>query len=250
MGGLDDAPVRLFCLPHAGGGAASYLAWRERLGPDVEVLAVVPPGREARHREEPYRRMAELLPPLTEAVVPYADRPYAIFGHSLGAAVGYELARALSAGPAGPPLCLFVSGRRAPRRPALGRRHLMSDQELLSVLAALGGMPEELLGHPDLIRLLLPLLRADFELSETYEQLPGARLKCPVLALGGAADPEVPPAQLAEWRHVTTGTFGLRIYRGGHFYLTEALPELARTIGAEIGRTMGLAPAGNNERSY
>jgi medium-chain acyl-[acyl-carrier-protein] hydrolase len=231
----------LFCLPHAGGGAASYLAWRELLHPDVEVVAVVPPGREARHREEPYRRMAELLPPLTEAVIPYADRPYAIFGHSLGASIGHELARSLSAGPAGPPLCLFVSGRRAPQRRAEGRRHLMPDQEFLSALAALGGMPEELFGHPDLIRLLLPLLRADFELSETYAQLPGARLMCPVLALGGAEDPEVPPAQLAQWRHVTTGGFGLRLFRGGHFYLTDALPELTRTIGTEIGRAMGRA---------
>ncbi|MCE7080615.1 thioesterase II family protein [Streptomyces sp. ST2-7A] len=240
--------MRLFCFPHAGGGATAFHAWRAALRPDVEVAAVVLPGREGRVRETPYRRMAELIPPLAEAVAGHVDGPYAIFGHSTGAAVGYEVARRLSAGPTDPPRCLFVSGRWAPAGRRAGHREVpafrkeMTDQEILDLVVRLGGVPAGLRQQPGLLRLFLPVLRADFELNEGYARRPGEPLDCPVVAMSGADDPVVTPREMNEWRRITTGPFRLRIFQGGHFYHTAALSEVARTIRAELDRPT--APAG------
>ncbi|WP_180927894.1 thioesterase II family protein [Streptomyces sp. AJS327] len=250
---LSDAPsarLRLFCFPHAGAGAATYRPWGAALAPGIQVCAVVPPGRESRVRERPHRRIEELLPPLVEAVAAHADRPYAIFGHSTGAAVGYEVARALAARDCGPPVCLAVSGRRPPALPADTAHHLLPDAEFVAALRHLGGLDG--VGEPDgpggepsvearLWRLLLPGLRADFELHETYRELPGEPLTIPVLACAGADDPAVTPGRMGEWRHTTRGPFRQRTFPGGHFYLTAvgdpegAVPRALRETLTELG---------------
>ncbi|MFG2500687.1 thioesterase II family protein [Streptomyces sp. NPDC048441] len=243
--GLPDAALRLFCFPHAGGGAGFFRPWRAALGSDVEVCSVVLPGREARLRETPYRSMTEMLPPLTDAIAEWADRPYAILGHSTGAAVGYEVARRLAAHPVGPPRALLVSGRRSPYSPPAGPpRHLLPQREFLQAVFDLGGTPPELLGQPELLELFLPALRGDFALNETYRPLPGGPLDCPVTAFTGQHDPEVTPEQMTEWRRVSTGPFGLRVFRGGHFYLDGAPGDVAAAVKEELDRALwGTRPA-------
>ncbi|WP_406207918.1 alpha/beta fold hydrolase [Kitasatospora sp. NBC_01560] len=232
----DAAAVRLFCFAHAGGGGVAFRPWRQALAPDVDVRPVVLPGRESRVRELPYRRVEQLLDPLCEALEPYLDRPYAFFGHSLGSILAYEAARRFSAAGRAPEL-LVVSGRRAPRLPS-GRRQFstLPDAAFLDALGELGGTPPEVLGEAQLLRMLLPTLRADFELNESYRTLPGGRLRCPVAAYMGVDDPEVDAGELLAWQGETTGEFTLRVFAGGHFYLKDAGAGVLGALRQDLAR--------------
>ena len=243
-----DAPLRLFCFAHAGGGTSCYRPWRAALGPAIDTAPVLLPGRETRIRETPYRRMEELIPALCAALEPQLDRPYALFGHSMGAIVAFETARWFSARGAGP-TCLIVSGRLAPRVDNPRRRFCgLPDEQFLAALAALGGTPSAVLAEPQLLKMLMPALRADFELNETYRPAAGWRLTCPVVAYLGADDPEVEPAEALRWREETTAAFTLRVFPGGHFYLADR-PEITDAIRqdlrlADLGENQG-RPAAN-----
>lgn len=194
----EDA-LQLFCLPHAGAGASAYRDWAPLLAPSVKVVGVQPPGRENRFAD-PYTPSATLLShELAEAVAERAQGAFALFGHSMGALLAYETAHRLAAlGRA--PACLFVSGYWAPQLPHRRRQvHLLPEDELIRQLRDLEGTVPEVLDHPKLLEFLLPLIRADFELCETYRWSSRPLLDVPVVALGGASDPgvEVPP--LAAW---------------------------------------------------
>jgi len=235
-GPAPDAPVRLFCFAHAGGGVAFFRPWRLALAPAVDVRPVLLPGRESRIRELPYRRIEQLLDPLAAALLPHLDRPYALFGHSLGSIIAYEVARRLSAGGSGP-ACLLVSGRRAPTLPSTRRQFsALPEDEFVAAVATLNGTPPEVLRQPQLLRLLLPALRADFELNETYRPLPGPVLRCPLGAYLGAADPEVDPAELLGWHRETAGEFTLRMFPGDHFYLRDGRPEVLAAVRHDLQR--------------
>ncbi|RKT17082.1 medium-chain acyl-[acyl-carrier-protein] hydrolase [Streptomyces sp. 1114.5] len=235
----EGAAVRLFCFAHAGGGASAYRPWRAAAPPGVEVRPVVLPGRESRVRELPFRRVEQLLDPLCEALEPFLDRPYAFFGHSLGSLLAYEVARRFSAGPGRGPELLVVSGRRAPRLPT--DRRLFStlpDAEFLAAMAGLGGTPPEVLGEPQLLNLMLPTLRADFELNETYRPLAGPRLRCPIAAYMGADDPEVSAPELLAWSGETTGEFTMRVLPGGHFYLKDEPDDVLGAVRQDLARVL------------
>ncbi len=240
---LDPSPVRLFCFAHAGGGSAFFRPWRDLLQPEVALCPVLLPGREARTREVPYRRVADLVGPICDALTPLLDRPYALFGHSMGSVVAYEVARRLEATAPRPPGRLLVSGRRAPhlpaRRPAL---HQLADPEFIHAVGMLNGTPSEVLQQTDLLTLFLPSLRSDFELNETYAPLAGEVLTCPVSALTGDADPEVDLDEMVEWRAVTTGGFTLRVFHGDHFYLRGQPLELLGAIRADLRRMLAPQP--------
>lgn len=234
--GRNDADVRLFCFAHAGGGSALFRAWAASLPSNVDVCPVVLPGRESRIREMPYNRMEQLVGPLFEALRRHADRPYALFGHSLGAAVAWEIARRFSAAGCPEPAVLFVSGRRAPQLPTSRRRFSdLPDDAFLAELAKLNGTPPEVLDQRGLVELFLPGLRADFELNECYRPLAGPRLSCPVSALLGDADPEVDPAEMDAWREATSGAFTIRVFDGDHFYLKGPRPEVLDAVREDIG---------------
>lgn len=226
-----DAELRLFCFAHAGGGAAVFRPLRPLLAPRVDVVPIVLPGRESRVHELPYRRMEQLLDPLCAAIGPYLDRPFALLGHSLGSIVAYEVARRF------PPACLIVSGRRAPR--SVTARRLFSslpDGEFLTEIGRLGGTPPEVLEQTQLIRMLMPALRADFELNEAYRALPGPGLSCPLVAYMGADDPEVTRAELLGWHEETAGEFTLRVFPGGHFYLKDGRPDVSSALRQDLAR--------------
>lgn len=228
-----DAARQLFCFAHAGGGPAFFRQWRAELAPDIAVRRVLLPGRET-WLEEPFRHIKDLLAPLCAALEPSVARPYALFGHSLGAVVAFEVARWFSRSGAGPE-CLIVSGRRAPAL-ASSRRRLseLPDDEFVTEVGRLNGIPPEVLGEPELLEMLLPTLRADFELAETYKPLPGSRLECPVVAYLSTDDPVVDYDGVLRWREVTTGEFSLRIFRGDHFYLRAGWPDVLEAVRDDL----------------
>ena len=214
--------IRLFCFPHAGAGSIAYQGWSRLLPPPIQVLPVLPPGRETRLGEEPYTSIEPYVEDLTAALAPELRAPYALFGHSLGALVAFELARRARARRLTAPVHLFVSGRIAPQLTEHRRiLHRLPADDLAREVTALGGVPCQLdladrrLGH------LLTALRADLTVNETYAFRTEPALEMAVTALGGTADPRVNDGELAAWRDHTSGPFALRTNRGGHFYVIE-----------------------------
>ncbi|MFE9454460.1 thioesterase II family protein [Streptomyces sp. NPDC006739] len=230
---VPEAPHRVVCFPHAGGAATFYLPLSRALAPKAEVLAIQYPGRQDRHTEPCLTSVAELADALAEQLRPWLDRPVTFFGHSLGASVAFEVAARLQA--RGSALhTLVVSARRAPSRMREGRVHLMTDGQLLEHLVGLGGTDRQLLSDPELMRMLMPMIRADYRAAETYRCTPGTTLDCPVLALAGDQDPQVTPEEAAAWEEHTTGSFALETFSGGHFYLLEHTGGVARAIAARL----------------
>ncbi|MFJ7902779.1 thioesterase II family protein [Streptomyces sp. NPDC096198] len=232
-----SAAIRLVCFPHAGGSSHFFRHWRKGL-PEFEVHAVCYPGRADRFGEPTATDLVAMAGEIAEAVRPLTDRPTALFGHSMGAVVAYETARALEA--EGAQLSqLFVSGARAGhlvRRDA--RAAGMNEESVMAALMELGGTDTELLDHPMFRELILPYVQADFRMLGGYEHRAGALLGCPVTAVAGAGDPRVTAEQAADWAHVTKGPFRQRMVPGGHFYLADSPPyELVREACAERGGT-------------
>jgi medium-chain acyl-[acyl-carrier-protein] hydrolase len=225
------ARLRLFCLPYAGGGSRIYRTWADALPDDVEVCAVQLPGRDQRHNEAPISDAAELIDALSAMMRHYLDLPYAMFGHSMGAVLAYELARRLGAAYDREPSALFVSAHGAPHLPR--RRppsHHLPDDEFIARMKELNGTPAEVFANPELLALLLPMLRADFKLVETYAELPGPHLSCPVLAMGGRSDSDVPATSLDAWTAVTRGQFRSMLFEGDHFFINSERETLLRVL--------------------
>jgi medium-chain acyl-[acyl-carrier-protein] hydrolase len=230
------AALRLFCFPFAGGGASVYRTWPADLPGSIEVCAVQPPGHESRLREEPLRRLAHLVAAAAEALAPGLDRPFAIFGHSLGALVAFELVRHLRRESMPMPVRLFVSGHQAPQLPDLRKHiHQLPDDEFVSELRRYNATPEEVLRNPELMELLTPVLRADFEALETYVYRPEPPLPCPLSAFGGVADPEVSAEQLAGWREQAGGPYTERRFPGSHFFVQTEQAAVLGAVAQDLG---------------
>jgi medium-chain acyl-[acyl-carrier-protein] hydrolase len=228
---MREPGIRLFCFPHAGAGGLAYREWSRLLPPSIQVLPVLPPGRETRFSEAPYTHIEPYVEDLASALAPELQVPYALFGHSLGALVAFELARRMRASRLAAPVHLFVSGRIAPQLTEHRRiLHRLPTDDLAREVTALGGIPAQIdlgdhrLGH------LLAALRADLTVNETYAFRTEPVLDTAVTALGGTADPRVKDGELAAWRAQTCGPFALRTYRGGHFYLAEHRRDLLSLI--------------------
>jgi medium-chain acyl-[acyl-carrier-protein] hydrolase len=231
------ARARLFCFPYAGGGAPIYRNWSQSLPAEIEVCAAQLPGRGSRIKETPFSDLSEMVAVIAEAIVPYLDLPVAFFGHSMGAMIAFELARKLRETQNMQPAHLFISGRRAPQVPKDDPiSHNLPEPELLKELQRLNGTPAEVLEHPELMQLMLPLLRADFSVVETYRYRPGAPLDCPVTVFGGLQDPEVSREHLEAWGEQTNAGFSLRMLPGDHFFLNtpSAQALLLRAISQEL----------------
>lgn len=226
------APLRLWCLPYAGGGTSSWNAWAAPLAGVAEVAGLRPAGRESRLREPPARRWRAIVEDLLPRLEPHLSRRYALAGHSLGALLAYELARAIRARGWPAPAALVVTGARAPdqarREPDL---HALPDPEFLAELdRRYQGIPPAVRAEPELLALLLPVMRADLEVFETYEHEAGAPLSLPVLALGGRDDPHVAPAELEAWRCHASASFAAELFPGGHFFVQSDLPAVAARV--------------------
>jgi medium-chain acyl-[acyl-carrier-protein] hydrolase len=231
-----EAALRLFCFPYAGGGASVYRLWPDELPEAVEVCAVQPPGRESRWREEAFRHMEPFADAATEGIESFLDRPFAFFGHSMGAALAFEVTRRLVRRDGPLPLHLFVSGRPGPRTPDREEPiHELPRGEFIDAIRGYSGTPEEVLQHEELMELVEPLLRADFSVSETYEYTPDPEpLPLPITALGGVSDDDVSEDELASWEQETRGPFQMRLFDGGHFFLTERSGEVLALVRREL----------------
>jgi medium-chain acyl-[acyl-carrier-protein] hydrolase len=238
-----EARLRLFCLPYAGGGASAFRVWTQAIAPQIEVCPIQLPGRENRLLEAPFTDVGALVDALATALEPAIDRPFALFGHSLGALIGFELIRHFRRRGWPGPVCFFASACRAPQLPRPGEPiHALPEGAFLDALRRLKGTPERLLQDRELMQLVLPALRADFALVETYAYAPGARLDCPVAAFGGEADTTVGLADVAGWADQAGRDFSLRMLPGGHFFLndpstrerlTQAICQQLAPFGAE-----------------
>lgn len=232
-----DAQLRLFCFPYAGGNALIYRHWAGNLPASVEVCPVQLPGRGNRLREPSFTRLVDLVEALNQALFPYFDKPFAFFGHSMGGAISFELAHLLRAERGIGPEHLFVSGRRAPHLPPTKEKtYDLPEDEFIDKLSQLNGTPREVLENPELMQLLTPVLRADFELIQTYAYTPKPPLDCPVTAFGGLQDEETPPESLRPWGEVTNGPFSLMVLPGDHFFLQTSRPLLLEAISKGLSR--------------
>ncbi|WP_030107165.1 thioesterase II family protein [Actinoalloteichus caeruleus] len=226
--------TRLYCLAHAGGDARMFRSWSAALAPEVEVRPVQLPGRGDRLRDPLVDDLTTVLDDVLSSVD--TDVPYALFGHSLGAILAFEAAgRLRDAGLPGP-RCLFVSGHRAPHLPLREAViHHLPDDQFIERLRELNGTPPVVLESPAFLRVLLPVLRADFTISETYRYRDRPALDCPVVALGGKEDPDVDGTELAEWRRHTRGPCRRTMFPGGHFFLSSERDAVLAVVAAELG---------------
>ncbi|MET8771849.1 alpha/beta fold hydrolase [Streptomyces sp. NPDC004658] len=226
---------RLLCLPHAGGSASFYHPVSEALSPGVDVLAAQYPGRQDRLTETPAQSVQELAQGVFRALDEGDDTPLALFGHSMGALVGFELARLLeSAGR--PPVVLFLSGRRGPSVERIETVHEGGDARLIEEVGRLEGTDAALLQDKELLEMILPALRADYRAVATYRPAPGPRLRCPFVVLTGDADPRVTPEEARTWDQETDGPSELHVFPGGHFYLVAQQQAVVARIEATLRR--------------
>lgn len=216
-----QARLRLYCFSHAGGNAAACLPWQEQLGPGIALRAVQLPTRGMRLHEPPYLAMAPLLRDLADVIAADLDgRPFAFFGHSLGALLAFELARTLYAEGRGQAERLILSGSAAPWLRAPPRRlHLLPDPELVAALREMGGTPAAILAEPELMAMLLPAIRADFALVDSYRHQPGQPLPIPLTILAGRSDERTDSAGIAAWSDATSQGCAVHWFDGGHFFL-------------------------------
>ncbi|MGW2103029.1 thioesterase II family protein [Streptomyces olivaceoviridis] len=226
---------RLLCLPHAGGSASFYFPVSNALSPAVDVLAAQYPGRQDRLAETPAESVQELAHGVFRALDEGDGTPLALFGHSMGALVAFELARLLeSAGR--PPAAVFLSGRRGPSVHRDETVHKGGDARLIEEVGKLDGTDAALFEDKELLEMILPALRADYRAVETYRRAPGPRLNCPFVVLTGDTDPRVTPEEARTWDQETDGPFELHVYPGGHFYLVAQQQAVVARIEAALRR--------------
>jgi medium-chain acyl-[acyl-carrier-protein] hydrolase len=229
------ASLRLFCFPYSGGGVSAFRSWENSLPPDLEVVPIQLPGRENRLREQPFTDLTPLIQTLLDILPPMLDKPYVLFGHSLGALICFELTRELQRQRERLPEHLFVSAHRAPQRPLLHPSlHMQSDTGLLQELRNLGGTPEAVLQNKELMELLLPLFRADFSIYETYTYQPAAPLNCDLTAFCGTQDSRASREEMTSWQEQTSKPFKLRILPGDHFFIQSAQTQLLQLLSQDL----------------
>lgn len=223
------ARYRLFCLPFPGAGASAFLPWADELPHDVELSAIQLAGREDRFVDEPATAVDAIVAELVDAIAPTLDMPYALFGHSGGALLAFELARALPE-----PTHLFVSAEFPPDAPRPDATlYQLDDAAFADRLLARGGTAPEIAGNAELMELLLPILRADFTWYGTYRYEQGPPLDCPITVFASPDDPLVAPAEVTGWRAHTTGPSQVHDVSGGHFFVRDAAgPVVARIVDA------------------
>jgi medium-chain acyl-[acyl-carrier-protein] hydrolase len=226
-----EARWRILCFPHAVAGAGIYHGWGRSFPSDVEVGALQLPGREDRLSEQPYSRMEPLVEAMIRATLPWIEeKPCVFFGHSMGALIAFELARRLPSHGASAAL-LFISGRPAPQLSKENRLiHKLPKAGLIAELRRTGATPESVLSEPELLELILPIMRADYSLIETYRFHKEPLLEIPMTVFGGIDDPEVTVSELDAWRPTTTSYFSRFLFPGGHFYLNDVPDLIARSI--------------------
>ncbi|AOS63696.1 thioesterase II family protein [Actinoalloteichus hymeniacidonis] len=233
------ASIRLICLPHAGGAASSFRPWQHLLQPEIEPVTMQYPGREDRFGDRLIDTMDVLVAEIVDVLETMLTQPYALFGHSMGSAVAYEIAvearrRGLRA-----PVRLIASGRPSPHHAVISDVHRQDDASLAAELVRLGGTPREVMADDELRAAVLRYVRNDYRLIETYRPSVVEPLSCPVSVLIGSGDPECGEPAATTWRSTTSEAVSVVVFEGDHFFL---VPQRSR-VAAVIGRELGFAEA-------
>jgi surfactin synthase thioesterase subunit len=223
------ATTRLVCLAHAGGSASFYLPVAAALSPGVDVVAIQYPGRQDRRAERPIDDMAVLADRLHAILRRQPEMPVTIFGHSMGAILGFELTRRLEADGHGP-VRLYASGRRGPATYRDEAVHRRDDAGIMAELRKMNGTSSAVLGEDELMRAALPALRADYKAAELYMCAEGVTVDCPLSVLTGDSDPKTTVEEAKAWAGHTNGPFDLRVFAGGHFFLTDHADEIIQIL--------------------
>jgi medium-chain acyl-[acyl-carrier-protein] hydrolase len=235
----DDVKMRLFCFPYAGAGASAYRNWVQALPKSIEVCPVQLPGREERISEKPYIALSLLIVELGKVLSPYLDRPFSFFGHSMGALICFELARLLRRSGSLLPSNIFISGRPAPQLPLMKPPTFnLPDRDFIDELRQIQGTPDSVLQNRELMELLLPLLRADFEICQTYEYVHEPPLDCPFFVFGGLADNDIDQESLLAWRAQTTCPMQMQLFAGDHFFVLNNEQAILQIVSQQLNQSI------------
>jgi medium-chain acyl-[acyl-carrier-protein] hydrolase len=227
--------LRLFCFPYAGGTAAVFRNWPRYLPSEIEVCAIQYPGRGSRLAEPLSEDVVDVMNRIYEDLQPFFQKPFAFFGHSMGALVSYEFARRLQREKQARPFELFVSGCTGPHVRSIDEpTYNLPEPEFIAELRRLQGTPAEVLENAELMQLMMPIIRADFKASQTYKYNPGPPLECPIRAFGGLKDEMAPREKVEAWSEHTTGSFRAQMLPGDHFFLNSSQSLLTRIVAQEL----------------
>lgn len=229
-----SAKMRLFCFPYGGSGPSVFRDWADHFSDDIEVIGVLYPGRESRTTEPltpDIKQMAEAMLP---TILQYLDKPFAFFGHSMGALISFELTRLLSAECSSLPEHLFVSAADAPHVVKSDPIHHLPEEEFLQALIGLNGMPREVLENTEFLEYVLPIIRSDFSACANYRYSEGPLVSCPVTAYGGSNDPRVDPQYVEQWCQYAGARFQVKMFAGDHFFMTSHQREMISAIHQEL----------------
>jgi surfactin synthase thioesterase subunit len=228
-----QARARLVCFPHAGGSATYYFPVSRAMPSTVDVVAVQYPGRQERRHEPCIDDIRVLADHVARELFPCNDLPVALFGHSLGATLAFEVALRLEAAGITPTM-VFASGRRAPSRHRDERVHQGDDAAIILTLKKMSGTDQQVLDDDELIQMILPAVRSDYKAAETYRYRPGPPLSCPITVLTGDNDPEVTVDEARAWSAHTSAGYAMKVFQGGHFYLNDHAPAVIEEISAHL----------------
>jgi len=226
--------IRIFCFPYAGGGASIYREWVKAFHDDIGVYPIQLPGRESRINEVLMSNMEDLVREISKEIQPFLDKPFIFFGHSLGAKIAYELAKDLRKKCNLEPLHLIISGSRAPQITECRPIHNLPKDEFIKELYRFSGTSEEVLKSKEIMKLFMPILRADFTLDESYIYSKDKPFKCRITAFGGTEDSEVSREEIEAWKLHTNNNFTIQMFKGGHFFLKPQKELLLQAISKII----------------
>ncbi|MET9606664.1 alpha/beta fold hydrolase [Streptomyces sp. NPDC006512] len=230
----DESPIRLVCLPHAGGSASFYFPMAQALAPAVDVLSVQYPGRQDRRHEPGITDIHVYADALTSALVPWLDRPLALFGHSMGAVLAFEVTRRLERDHGISPVRVFASGRRSPSSFRHETVHLRDDDGIVAEMRELSGTDASILGNEEILRMVLPAIRSDYTAIENYRAASDDTVKAPITVLTGESDPRTSREEAEAWEGHTSGGFDIHRFPGGHFFLARQQAQILKIVSEEL----------------
>ncbi len=238
LAAVHTPQLRLFCFPYGGGNAHVFRDWQLYLGPEIDVCLVHLPGRARRMGERPRTRLAPLVEELADLIGAEIPGRFAFYGHSMGALIAFELTRTLRRRGQDVPAHLFLSACRAPTAiRSVPPTYNLSAPDFMAKIARLRGTPKEFFEHPEIQNALLPLLRADFEITDTYDYVPESPLACPITIYGGDRDELATQEQLAPWKQETLTDYRCEVFAGDHFFIQSHKADFLRILRQDLLRT-------------
>lgn len=239
-----QARYRLFCFPYAGGGASAFHTWQSSFPSEIEICPIQLPGRENRIAELPINDLTLLVQAIADVLLPYLGTPFAFFGHSMGTLISFELARQLRRQNAPTPVHLFVAGHRAPQLPDPDPpTYHLPEAEFVNSLRRFNGTPDFVLQNAELMKVMMPALRADMLISESYIYTQEEPLECAISAFCGMQDSEASYDSMQAWQEQTRSSFRIRMLPGDHFFLRSHQTLLLQAISQDINKFLSSAPA-------